>query len=364
MESADADPQQNTAQSPLANQAVQEQKTNKFPLIIIVSLVILSLLVMVAAGYYLYAEKRATNVSQRTTPQADWKTYINNYYNFSLKIPSDWKIEEYVKKGSDYVNGEAHYFRLSSPEGDLRIFDEMPKNIFPSNSDWLGDSDIQVGKYTVKRTAYRAGRNSQTNTKTENKSRVDSVRLDYIKRQKNVTFYISDNEDFEKNGDLLQNILKSFIYTKQEPSLDDYISYTIPNTWKKEDTDTSQDLSFVSSDFFEEGLPTIVTGARIEIGRFRNDPKKTLIKQISPHSIYGAWNLATRSATFNSYKYTNEFACAGEFGGCSDKYALEKDGYIWMISMTCNKNCDTKTGIDGTIYAKNRDYLLNSIKFK
>lgn len=146
---------------------------------------------------------------------------------------------------------------------------------------------------------------------------------------------------------------------KQESSLDDEISYTIPSGWKKEYV-----LSFVSSDFREEGLPTIADGARITIKKSKRDPVKTLVEQVTPNYLYGTWNVATSSATFNSKHFTNIFACGGEFGFCHDTYSIENNGDIWTLSIICNENCDTKAGVDSTIYAKDRDAFLDSIKFK
>lgn len=322
---------------------------------------VIGLLVIVLIGGAIYFGKLNTSKTAPTTvvntPKHDetvnWKTYTNKYYKFKLEIPNDWKVEEEIIKGTNYVNGEYQAYKLYSPNKELIIQSAISgKNNHIKQQ--IPNSKVQLGQYTVDRYPYI----------NDDGERIDLVYLDNIRRQKFVRFDFSFSGDFEKNNELLLKILKTFSYTEQEPSLDDEISYVIPQGWKKEDVDTSLYLSFVSSDFHEEGLPTIVTGARIAVNKTKRDSAKTLAQQTTPNDMYGTWNIATRSATLNTIPYTNVFACAGEFGFCRDYYAIEDKGSIWTITMVCNKNCNTKAGIESTIYAKDRDSFLSSIKFK
>jgi len=349
-------PQEQQLSHPLTP-PVATQKSNKNALVII-GIAALVILVGVVS-FYLFgnrqtsnSESASVNAPSASNQKSNWKTYTNTYYNFKLDIPKDWKVEEKVIKDKKYVTGERQTYKLSSPNGDLTIDNT---SIFDKNNhikEQLPNTKIQLGTYTLDRYPYI----------NDDNQRIDYVQLLNVKRQDEVTFAF--NGDIEKNNDLLLEILKSFAYTKQKPSLDEEISYIIPAGWTKEDTDTSLGLSFISSDFHEEGLPTIITGARITINKSKKDPEKTLAQQTSPDSIYGKWSIATRSATFNSIPFANIFACAGEFGRCVDYYSTENKGSVWTITMTCNKGCDTKTGIDGTPYAKDRDAFLSSIKFK
>jgi hypothetical protein len=321
---------------------------------------LIGLLIIVLIGGAIYFGKLNTSKATPTTEVnnskqseiADWKTYTNDYYNFKLEIPRGWKVEEQVIKDQKYVNGETQAYKLSSPNGDL-IIDST--SIFDKNNhikEQLPNTKVQLGEYAVDRYPYINDENQ----------RIDYVQLYNIKRQKSVTFAF--NGDVEKNNELLLKILKTFAYTKQEPSLDDYISYVIPSGWKKEDTDTSLSLSFVSSDFHEEGLPTIVSGARIAVGRVKKDPTKTFVQQITPNDVYGMTKVETKNITLGDVQYTNVYSCGGEFGFCHDSYSIEKNGYIWSIAMLCNKDCNTKAGANNTVYAKDRDAFLTSIKFK
>ena len=341
--------------------ATEIPKKPRFPRIYIL-LGLFVLVILLLAGYWLAARKQVslnthspTPSNQATQTNPAWKTYTNSYYNFKLDIPSDWKTEENTIKGQKtiYNNDDFQVYKLSSPNGDI-VIENTPNNKNNHIKQQLPNSKVQLGEYSVDRYPYI----------NDNGERIDGIYLDNIKRQKLIVFNLTINGDFENNNGLLLKILKSFEFVKQDPSLDDEVLYTIPSGWKKEDTDVSRGLSFVSNDFHEEGLPTIVTGARITINKTRKDPTKTLAQQTTPDNIYGTWNIATRSATFNSIPFTNVFACAGEFGFCRDYYSAEdKSGNVWTMAMICNKDCNTKAGIDSTVYAKDRDAFLKSIRF-
>ncbi len=340
-----------------------EMPKPKWKRLAIIIVIIIVLIIGSLGGYkYLNQQNTAKTVPSQITntptqPQlqnANWKTYTNNYYNFKLDIPNNWKVEEQIIQDKSYVNGENHTYKLSSPNGDL-IIDNT--SIFNKNNhikQQLPNTKVQLGEYTVDRYPYI----------NDDNQRIDCVQLLNIKRQQSVTFAFNFNGDIEKNNELLLKILKTFAYTKQEPSLDDYISYGIPQGWTKENTDTSLSLSFVSSDFHEEGLPTIVSGARIAVGRVKRDPLKTFIQQITPNDIYGMTKVETKNVTFGNIQWTNVYSCGGEFGSCHDSYSIENSGYIWSVSMMCNKDCNTKAGANNTVYAKDRDAFIDSIRFK
>jgi hypothetical protein len=350
-------PSKTSQEQPPVKPPVISPKSNK-KLFILVGIVATVLLVCIVSFYLL--RNRQTNNSGNThantsssaSQNSGWKTYTNTYYNFKLDIPKDWKVEEKIIKDKKYVTGETQGYWLSSPNGHLIIDNMSIFGKYGHVKKQLPSTKIQLGTYTLDRSPYI----------DDDNQRIDYVQLLNVKRQDMVTFAF--NGEVEKNNELLLKILKSFAYTKQNPSLDEEISYTIPVGWTKEDTDTSVNLSFTSPDFHEEGIPTIVTGARITVNKAKKNPEKTLAQQTSPDSFYGMWNIATKSATFNSIPFMNIFACAGEFGFCHDYYSADSKGSVWTITMTCNKGCDTKTGIDNTPYAKDRDTFLSSIKFR
>ncbi len=57
----------------------------------------------------------------------------------------------------------------------------------------------------------------------------------------------------------------------------------------------------------------------------------------------------------------NAFICNE---GCQDTYFVEKNGYIWEISMRCVEKCDTKSNMNATQYAKDRDAFIASLSVK
>lgn len=321
--------------------------------------VILSLIILGVVGYFFITNSSKSDTSSNSQPStpaeiSKWKTYTNNYYNFKLDIPSNWKVEEKVIQDKKYVDEEYQTYKLSSPNGDLTIDND---SIFNKNNhikEQLPNTKVQLGEYTLDRYPYI----------NDDNQRIDYVQLLNINRQQSVTLAFNFNRDIEKNDELLLQILKTFTYTKQEPSLDDNISYVIPSGWKKEDRDTSLSLSFVSSDFNEEGLPTIVSGARIHVGRVKRDLTKTFIQQITQNDIYGITKVESKNVTFGNMQYTNVYGCREESGFCNDSYSIENDGYIWSIAMMCNKDCSTQTEANNIDYAKGRDAFLSTISFK
>lgn len=351
------EPQQ-TAENQTVHKTIRNQRGIWLP---IIGIVLVVLILGIGVYYFATKVKQSNNNTSNSVPQPitsnqniSLKTYTNSFYNFKLEIPTNWKVEEEVIQDKKYVNGEYQTYKLSSPNGDLTIDNT---SIFNKNNhikEQLPNTKVQLGTYTVDRYPYI----------NDDNQGIDYVQLLNIKRQQSVTFAFNFNGDIEKNNELLLKILKTFAYTKQEPSLDDYVSYVIPSGWKKENTDTSLSLSFVSSDFHEEGLPTIVSGARIAVGRVKRDPTKTFIQQITPNDIYGMTKVETKNVTFGNMQWTNVYSCGGEFGFCHDSYSIENNGYIWSIAMMCNKDCSTKGGANNTVYAKDRDAFINSITFK
>ncbi len=298
------------------------------------------------------------NAPSSSSQKSNWKTYTNNYYNFKLDVPSDWKTEEYKLSDTKtiYENDDFQVYKLSSPNGELVISNDPAYLPSGKIKEQLPNTKVQLGSYTVDRYPFI----------DDTGKRKDGIALDNIKRQKLIRLDFAINGDMDKNNQLLLEILKTFAFTKQDTSLDDEVSYTIPQGWNKEDTDIARVLSFVSSDFKEEGLPTIVSGARISVNKVKEDTSKSLLEQVTLRSPYDNSIINTQigNTKLGNNTYLNMIANCSKGVPCSETYSTGKDGYIWTVSFTCNQNCDTKAGMNNTIYARDRDAFLSSIQFK
>lgn len=331
---------------------------------VIVIGIILIVFIVGITGFYLLGN-RQTKSNQNPSPdtssslnqKSNQKTYTNNSYNFKLDIPSDWITEESSVKGMKTIyDDDFPVFKLSSPNGEI-IIENTPHNKNNHIKQQLPNTKVQLGAYTVDRYPYI----------NDDGEKIDHIGLFDIRRQKGLGFDFTINGDFEKNNELVLKILKTFAFTKQDPSLDDAISYVIPQGWKKEDTDVSRYISFISSDFHEEGQPMIVTGARISLNKAKRNPAKTLTEQmtlISPYDNLPQKAAVEKNVSLGNNTYLNMYSPCSPGIQCSDTYHTENGGNVWTITFTCNQNCGTKNGIDSTIYGKDRDSFLNTIKFK
>lgn len=333
--------------------ALAPQPKPRKPIFIVVSILLLVLLIAFGSSIYVLNSRKTEEKNNQTPVEKSiqWKTYTNDFYNFTLEIPDDWKIDEKIIEDKNYQNGRYQEFVLSAPNGEL-IIDN--RSVFSQNNhakQELPNTKVNLGKYVVDRYPFI----------NDDNERIDSIQLLNIPRHEDVTFAFQGN--VESHNDLLLQILKTFAYTKERPSLDEYISYTIPPGWKKVTGDPSYGISFTSPDFRAEGIPSLVSGAALGINKVKRDQSLSVADQSMPKSVYGTWDIATSSATFQHMSFVNQFACAGEFKSCADYYATTHDDDIWIISFSC-KDCSTKKATDSTSYAKERDAFLSSITFK
>jgi len=93
---------------------------------------------------------------------ADWKTYTNSQYGFSIKYPSDWKIQEYKDSKNImrtlaidpvYVDTQSEYHSIDAPAGMLTAnfnYDynnnySVPETSFSSNN-YQEVSQVNIGE--------------------------------------------------------------------------------------------------------------------------------------------------------------------------------------------------------------------------
>ena len=343
--------------NPLQQQPSTTRKKRVFLLLGIA--VIFILIIVVGSIFYFFSNHKTNNSLQQptiTNTNQARKTYTNNFYNFKLDIPSNWTIEEKVIKDKKYVDGQHQIFKLSSLDGELTIdnWSMFDKNNHIKES--LANTKVQLGKYTVDRYPFI----------NDDNQRIDYIQLYNVYRQDAVTFVFNFKGNLEKNNELLLKVLKTFRYTNPMPNLEDEISYTVPKGWTKSNPDTNEWLDFQSADYTVEPVGgSILTGAEIFVEKTKKDPSKTLTQQVSTESSFEASKIATSSATFNSMSFINiRFACNGKFGFCAETYSTENKGSVWTISISCGNDCETKGGLDNTIYTKDLYTFINSIKFK
>lgn len=348
-------PQQPTPVAPPVQQPpIPKEKRSlwKNKLLLIFLIVIVIMLTSVVFLFSKSSESAKKNLPLHLASNDEaTKIYKNNYYNFKLDIPVDWKTEEYKIKNSKSENGTEQIYKISSPDGKLVITNDPA--YFPSGNikKELTPIKVQVGEYVFPYADDHIYPFIDSEGKTKAGIAVGEVRGQSLVR-------LDLSEGFLNNTILLKRILKSFAFYKQDPSLDDSISYIIPEGWTKEDTDVSKKLSFISSDFKEEGLPSIVNGARISVYRRTRDNSKTLIQQMNYRNSF------IGNPKFGNYTYLNMLSNCSKELPCDESYSIEREGYVWTITFACNQNCNTKSGMDNTIYAKPRDSFLSSVSFK
>lgn len=302
--------------------------------------------------------ERKTTCSETSTPTQVSKTpinaieehrsektsYNNDYYNFKIDIPAGW-----------HINSKGQHFQILS-ENYLILIQDDPvfRDACGLKIQEILHNPVQIGKYEGLRTR-----------KIKNSGLIDDyITLPPNNRQKTLTFYLAINGSFMENNDQVLQILKTFAWTREEPFIEELFNYSLPSGWVKDErfSQSQERIGFISADAKRatDGVPYLEQGAEIYVTR--NISGDTLAEIIENTENNERTNIV---AEFNKIKIDgnetlNIFSC---YEGCSDGYIAIKNGFQWSILFSCN-NCSTKSKADSSIYAKDRDTFLSSLKIK
>lgn len=330
----------------------------------ILVLIALVALVVVGGAYYFGVNKSKTSqphpnpiTSQQVT---NTKAYTNSFYNIRLDLPLDWVVEESIRS-----NGQPA-FKLSSAnqetviqnfppsesqeynhiQSDPNAPDMQPDQFYYySKKAGLENPKTQVGQYTVGRSRFFNGEGGI----------YDSLSLYNIPNQKVMAFYFVVGGDFKKNNQQLLDILKTFSYTKPEPSITEYFTYTLPSGWKKQSEDTGLgSIVFSSSDYkVGEGAGYILQGVSMNVSRGIMPQNKTLqevvnespdkkTNDIQPVQIGGLTGLMRH----------------GNWEGHYQIFYVVKDKFLWKLT------AETVNLEDENKHRQEIDTFIASIKLK
>ena len=321
------------------------------------------LLIAVAIGGYLLYQNQTRTISQPVTHQqvANIKTYTNNFYNIKLDLPLDWIIEE-----SERMNGQPT-LKLSSanqeiviqnfPPSESREYNHIQNDpnapdmqpdqfYYYSKKAGLENPKTQVGQYTVDRSRFFNGEGGIT----------DSLSLYNIPDQKAITFYFVVGGDFKKNNQQLLDILKTFSYTKPEPSITEYFTYTLPPGWKKQSEDRGEgSIEFSSSDYkVGEDAGYIMQGVSMRVSRDIVSQNKTLQEVVneykSPDTKTNDIQPAQIGGLPGLMRHDN-------WEGHYQIFYVVKDKFLWRLTAS------TVNLADENKHRQEIDTFINSIKF-
>ncbi|HSX19295.1 MAG TPA: PsbP-related protein [Candidatus Saccharimonadales bacterium] len=312
---------------------------------ILIALIIIGAVVAGTKHLKQFKEFKPTASNTADDKKTELKTYKNDYYHIKLDIPSDWNIEE------EKTQTTSSNFKLSSPNKEIVLQSGMPNEKDFLNTNPFKEKDVEIGEYKAAREQYRDNNNQI----------IEYVDLYSVRQQKSVILSFTVGGNFDINNKKLLEILKTFSYTQKEPSLDEFISYTLPKGWTKDsevgtNSDPDKNIFLHSPGNDLRPGPFIEEGAWMDFDRYESDPKITLKEQLSINSN-PTFPTLIKIDGLDTY---NAFHC---YEGCSDIYYVEKGAYTWQIEFGCVL-CSTKSETDKNKFARDRDAFLNSIKFK
>lgn len=177
---------------------------------------------------------------------------------------------------------------------------------------------------------------------------------------------------YSKDEVINRTTLNQTVATPTLAPLREIISYDMPKGWQKlnknyDPTGRLEDI--YSSDYADDGMrPTITSGAVILIyihPAFISNPKRSLEEEVYDYlpNTNSPTKPTPQVTTINGLKWVYVYSC---WEGCSDSYFTEiNKNEILSVSLRCVPAiCNTRDGMYGTNYVRDRDSLLNSIKFK
>ena len=333
---------------PQNSEPKQKRKFPKLKPPIIIATVGLILLVVGLAAYSSDLKpKAAIEESKRST---ELKSYANNYYHYRFKFPANWTLET---RPDTYYTGDM--FKLSSPDGEIVI-----ENTEYNSSQKQIKEKLYAPAFLLAHTSAEARRlryldqNNETN---------DSVYIT-ARRQKEVWLHLKIKGDFESNNAKVADILKTFTYIQQEPLVGELFSYSLPLGWTlDEGYNDIRGVRFVSPDIIynKEGNQSPLKGGTIIVSKSRktiNGTLKDIVNGAMTHLENKPYEYPKR--TISGYEALSTVRC---YEGCSEENYLIKGDEVWVVAFSCYPDCTTKSKFDSSIYAKDRDSFIDSIKF-
>lgn len=298
----------------------------------------------------LLQNKHVANTSQQQViPDATTtKNYYNNDLLISYDVPANWTINSY----KDQYGFEQ--YDLTSADNLAEITSTIPDTNSYSGYPPLKELNLQLGKYT--NVIYSTYTNEPNNV-------LYGIQLNGIDRQEDIHAYVRIKGDFKTNNARALAVLKTFRYTQQEPLPDDIIAYVIPAGWEKntnpfyKKNPVTSVLLYSPDATFSENSPYLQSGAQININISR---RVGTIDQSGSDPTIGT-NIVKQQIAIDGHEGTLFFHC---YEGCGEGYTITTDKYVLTVSFQCVTYCDSKADTDQSKYAKDRDYLINSIKFK
>lgn len=269
------------------------------------------------------------------------KPYNNDYYHFAFKIPKDWSVSE-----SEKENGVIN-FVLSSPDSQLIIQDTPPEGFKHNRGNY--PNGYPVGLYSATRTSERVNDKSVT--------RLD-VSETYLKA---VPLYlISPDSNLEENK-ILNSILSSFRYTKQEPTIRELISYDLPEDWSEDYNMEFDTLTLRTNDYTATyAVIPELTGLSVSIRKHLRQVDETYetIKQRAKEPKLGHIEIIEESLVDGKIAL---FIFAS-YEGTRLGYSLIANNDVWNITIMCDR-CDTVEQYLASAYRTVVDQFIDSIRF-
>jgi len=111
---------------------------------------ILVLVVVLGGGYILYGKcsrKSSTTGSTATNKTADWRTYTDSKYGYSVKYPLEFKITVNYDASDEPNRLSWIDFDNSTKYGHAGIAIEVRKNIYKNISDWADEMNSSEFAY-------------------------------------------------------------------------------------------------------------------------------------------------------------------------------------------------------------------------
>lgn len=280
------------------------------------------------------------------------KTYYNEDFLIKFDIPSDWTIKKYEDKEG------VEQYKLVSQDKLLEITSDIgePKG-YPEK---LPPLDIKLQTNADEKNTQIEG------FRDDDGKAIYFIHIGALPRQREVKFHLVIKGDLDINSQRIIPIVQTFAYTAQTPVTDDIVSYSLPEGWTTREKNPYYQMSpatdsppiFYSADAEFTELYSLKKGAQIIIyasGEITNHNKNPL-----PTPQVGT-TLFTKPIVIDGQKGMLIFHC---YEGCSERYSINTDNYSLRVTFQCLEKCNTKEDTDRSIYAKERDYFLNSIRFK
>jgi len=264
---------------------------------------------------------------------ANWKTYENNYYGFTLSYPNDWEISK-----EDYKTNKTNspFVTISNPINETKIefikskniswsiycpdIEDENRNYYPFDQ----DKDILI---------YTCGSHSWFDFTYKMD---EALILNDFTAHDIFLLFSGINED---NRDLIIDIIKSTKFR----NIEEEITYTLPEGWSSHSFRTSE-VQIRSKDKL------------ISVTKKEKDPEKTAVNQKKDELKSGGKEFSSPKY-ISSNNYWHFYVLGGGEWGPYDSYIFEDDNFIWSLECRCGDEDDMNKD-DSEI-----DQILSTFKF-